>query len=77
MVTEAQRQGLGTFVNFEFTLEHDGAMAIFLLHEDQLVARFSQLGATEQSLQKECANHLAMEHHWDGVLWSGKERRCP
>ncbi len=69
MRTEAQFQGLGEFANRGFTLEHDGAMAVFLLHEGELMARFSQLGATEASLQHECAAHLVKQHHWDGCLW--------
>ena len=62
MTTEAQIQGLGEFARWGFTLEPDGAMSIFLLHEGELVGRFSQTGATEESLQAECANHLVMKH---------------
>ena len=68
MMTEAQAGGLGQFVYWGFTLEHDGAMALFLLHEGEFVARFMQTGATEQSLKEECAKHLVMKHHWDGCL---------
>ena len=73
MVTEAQRQGLGTFVNFGFTLEHPDDHILELLHEGELVARFSQTGATETSLQAECSKHLVIKHGWDGTLWSRKE----
>jgi len=73
MVTQAQLQGLGQFVRWGFTLEHDGAMAVFLFHEGELVGRFSQTGATEESLQAECANHLALRHHWNGCLWTRNE----
>ena len=69
MTTEAQVQGLGQFGQRGFTLEHDGAMTLFLLHEGKLVARFSQIGATEESLQEACALHLAKYHGWDGCLW--------
>ena len=72
MTTQAQIQGLGQFANWGFTLEHDGAMSVFLLHEGELVGRFSQTGATEESIQRECANHLALRHQWDGCLWSKK-----
>ena len=70
MTTQAQIQGLGEFARYGFTLEHDGAMAVFLLHEGELVARFSQLGATPESLQAECALHLVKRHGWSGCLWS-------
>lgn len=73
MTTEVQVQGLGQFANFGFTLEHDGAMSVFLLHEGELVGRFSQTGATETSLQEECANHLVIKHGWDVCLWTRKE----
>ena len=69
MTTEAQAQGLGEFACRGFTLEHDGAMAVFLLHEGELVGRFSQTGATEDSLQEKCVRHLVMKHGWDGCIW--------
>ena len=47
MTTETQVRGLGEFAHRGFTLEHDGAMTVFLLHEGELVARFSQTGAKE------------------------------
>ncbi len=73
MPTQVQIQGLGQFARQAFTLEHDGSMAVFLLHEGELIGRFSQTGATEKSLQKECALHLVKHHGWDGCLWSRKE----
>ena len=73
MVTKVQVQGLGQFASFEFILEHDGAMALFLFHQGELVGRFSQTGATEKSIQRECALHLANCHGWDGCLWTRKE----
>jgi len=66
MTTEAQRQGLGTFVNFEFTLEHPDDDFLFLMHEGKRIAIFSQTGATEGSLQDECAKHLVFKHGWAG-----------
>ena len=73
MVTETQILGLGEFTHWSFTLEHDGAMTVFLLHEGKLVGRFSQTGATEKSIQRECALHLTKCHGWEGRLWSRKE----
>ena len=66
MTTEVQRRGLGSFADQGFTLEHDGAITVFLLHEGELVGRFSQVGATEASLQEECSKHLVNHHGWDG-----------
>ena len=43
MATEAQIRGLGEFGRRGFTLEHDGSMAVFLLHEGELVGRFYQI----------------------------------
>ncbi len=73
METEAQRRGLGEYVGMGFALEHDGATAVFLLHEGKLVGRFSQTGASEKSIQRECANHLAKCHGWEGCIWKRKE----
>jgi len=75
MPTQAQIQGLGEFGRRGFTLEHDGSMAVFLLHEGELVGRFYQIGVTAESLQAECARHLVMKHGWSGCLWSRKEAR--
>lgn len=69
MTTQAQTQGLGEFACRGFTLEHPDDHVLQLLHEGELVARFSQTGATEESLQAECAKHLVMEHGWDSCLW--------
>lgn len=75
MVTEAQAQGLGEFVRWGFTLEHPDDHILVLLHDGELVARFSQLGATEESIQAKCALHLAKRHGWDGCLWKEKSKR--
>ncbi|GAJ13639.1 unnamed protein product [marine sediment metagenome] len=69
MTTQAQRQGLGQFIRWGFTLEPPTDHVVELQHQGELVARFSQTGATEQSLQAECARHLVMKHGWDGCLW--------
>ena len=73
MPTQAQVQGLGEFGRRGFTLDHDGFIALLLRHEDELIARFSQFGATEKSIQAECARHLVMKHGWDGCLYQRGE----
>ncbi|MBA7480520.1 hypothetical protein ES707_15981 [subsurface metagenome] len=72
MVTESQVRGLGDFAFRGFTLEHPDDHIFELLHEGELVATLSQLGATEGSLHYECARHLVMKHGWDGCLWEKK-----
>ena len=69
MTTQTQVQGLGLFARWGFTLRHPDDHILQLLHEGELVARFSQTGATEESLQAECSKHLVMKHGWDGCLW--------
>jgi hypothetical protein len=68
MQTEAQVQGLGEFACQGFTLEYPDDHLLFLMHEGERVAVFSQTGAAQESLQDECARHLVMEHGWDGCL---------
>ena len=75
MVTKVQVQGLGEFARYGFTLEHPDDHVLYLMHQGERVAVFSQTGATEESLQVECARHLAMKHGWDGCLWSRKPVR--
>ncbi|MBA7577458.1 hypothetical protein ES708_19311 [subsurface metagenome] len=70
MTTQAQAQGLGQFARWGFTLEHPNDHVVELHHEGKFVAWFSQTGATEHSLQAECARHLVNNHGWDGCLWS-------
>lgn len=72
MTTEAQIQGLGEFSHREFTLQHPDDHILLLLHEGEQIATFSQTGATEESLQKECAKHLALYHQSNGCLWERK-----
>lgn len=69
MTTQIQIQGLGEFASREFTLDHDGSESVALLHEEELVSRFSQAGVTEEGLQEACALHLTKCHGWDGCLW--------
>jgi len=73
MATEAQVQGLGLFAQWGFTLEHPDDHIVELRHQGELIARFSQTGATEKSIQRECALHLTKCHGWEGRLWSRKE----
>ncbi|GAJ11486.1 unnamed protein product [marine sediment metagenome] len=58
MTTKAQVQGLGEFADWGFTLERPDHHIIELHHQGELVARFSQAGATPESLQRACARHL-------------------
>jgi len=69
VTTEVQRNALGSFAELGFTVDHEGDETIRLVHEGVTVHRFSQLGATAESLQAECARHLVLKHHWDGALW--------
>ncbi|GAJ13407.1 unnamed protein product, partial [marine sediment metagenome] len=68
-MTQAQIQGLGEFAHWGFTLEHPDDHIVELRHQGEFVARFSQLGATKESLQAECAAHLVEKHGWGGCLW--------
>ncbi|MBA7553653.1 hypothetical protein ES705_46247 [subsurface metagenome] len=58
MTKQAQIQGLGKFSRRGFALEHPDDHIVELRHEGKLVARFSQLGATPESIQAECARYL-------------------
>lgn len=74
MTTQSQVQGLGEFAQWGFTLAHPDDHVLFLMLENERIATFSQSGATEESLQEECAQHLVTKHNWNGCLWSGKGR---
>ncbi|MBA7668251.1 hypothetical protein ES703_76360 [subsurface metagenome] len=63
MTTKAQVQGLGQFDRWGFTLEHPDDHVLSLMHEGERIAIFSQLGATPESIQEECARHLHTIHH--------------
>ena len=69
MPTEAQLWGVSNFANQGFTLETPDDHVAILLHNGERVAIFSQTGATEESIQAECARHLVMKHSWEGCLW--------
>lgn len=58
MTTQVQIRGLGEFADRGFTLEHPDDHIVELCHQGELIARFSQ-AATPESLQRECAKHLA------------------
>ncbi|GAJ02169.1 unnamed protein product, partial [marine sediment metagenome] len=55
MTTQVQIQGLGQFGRQGFTLEHPDDHILLLLHKGECIARYSQTGATEKSIQRECA----------------------
>ena len=63
MLAETRVQGLGEFSRWGFTLEHPDDHVLLLLHEGVQVAAFSQTGATQESLQEECARHLEERHY--------------
>ncbi len=73
MTTEVQVKGLGEFADQGFTVEHSDDHILLLKHEGEMVARFSQTGATNESLQAECADHLVTEHGWDACLCRREE----
>ena len=73
MTTQAQIQGLGEFARWGFTLYHPDDHVVALLHEGRSIALFNQTGATEKSIQAECARHLVMKHGLDGCQSSRKE----
>jgi len=70
LTTRMQIQGLDEFARWGFTLEHPDEHIVDLHHQGELIARFSQAEATEQSLQAACARHLVIKHGWDGCMWS-------
>jgi len=76
MITQAQTQGLGQFAPRGFTLEQRGDHLLLLLHEGEMVSRFSQAGATEESIQAECSLHLVIKHGWDGCLWQKEAKHA-
>lgn len=73
MVTRLQTEGLGEFSRMGFILEAQSDHLVELYHEGEVIATFSQTGATERGLQKECADHLIKYHHWDGCIWEGEK----
>jgi hypothetical protein len=60
---EATNQtALGSFCHLGFVLEAPDDHALFLFHEDDRIAVFSQTGATPESLRNECSKHLVVNH---------------
>jgi len=68
MTTEVQIQGLGEFADRGFILVHPDDHVLLLMHEGEQIAVFSQTGATQEGLQRECAAHLVEKHGWDGSM---------
>lgn len=66
MTTELYAQVLGQFARCGFTLRHPDDHVVILVHEEEEIACFSQTGATEQSIQAECAAHLIENQCGDG-----------
>lgn len=72
MTTAERDPGLGSFAGMGFALVHPDDHIVELHHEGKFVARFSQLGATPESLQAECAKHLVNDHGWDGAIFKSE-----
>ena len=62
MITQAQNRNIDKFARWGFTLKHPDDHVVELYHLGELVARFSQAGATPASLEAECARHLDEDH---------------
>jgi len=73
MTTQVQIQGLGEYGRMGFTLYRPDDHIVALLHEGRSIALFSQAGATEESLQRECAKHLVIKHGWNGCLYQQED----
>ena len=55
----SDKQVLGEYVNQGFSLEeYDGDHTVVLWFKDSMIAAFSQLGATPESLRATCKRHL-------------------
>jgi len=65
MTTRHQSQGLGEFAAHGFTLEHPDDHILLLMHQGEVLGMFSQTGATAESIQDECAEHLVTKHGWN------------
>jgi len=72
MIIRAQVQGLGEFARRGFVLEHPDDHIVELHHEGEFVARFSQAGATPESLQAACARHQVEKH--SGTAAGGRDK---
>ena len=56
------QETLGGFWHLDFRLEVPDDHVLFLTHEGERIAIFSQTGATATSIRNECAKHLAARH---------------
>jgi len=63
---------LSEFSQRNFTLNNVDDHIVELLHDGEVIASFSQSGATQYALQAECALHLVRKHNWDGVIYTEK-----
>jgi hypothetical protein len=52
-----------------FELKEDGDDFLVLYHQDEEVARFTQLGAIPAFIQTECEMHLSMQHGYAGFTF--------
>ncbi len=55
-------QCLGNYLQLGFRLEIPDDHVLFLVHEDERIAVFSQAGARAEDIQKKCAWHMLAEH---------------
>ena len=63
---DPENRMLGEYANHRFTLEHQDDHVVFLLHDGEQIAIFSQTGAIKENIQAECASHLARERKKGG-----------
>jgi hypothetical protein len=62
MTTQIQDRSIGEFARWGFTLGHPDDHVVELYHEGELIARFSQTGATQTSLKEECEKNMDENH---------------
>ncbi len=55
-------QALGNYYDLGFDLTTPDDHALFLLHEGERIAIFSQNGATPDSIRSRCSSHLLVNH---------------
>ena len=55
-------QTLGMYSDLGFDLTTPDDDFLFLLHEGERIAVFSQMGATADSIRNRCSSHLLAEH---------------
>lgn len=73
MVVNVTREVLGIYAERGFDLSEPDDHFLVLSHQGAEVVRFLQSGATQESIQAECARHLALRHGWDGCLYQAKK----